>query len=103
MALLVARPTAVRVHATPHQQTKKFTAMIEMETPAHAAELLKEIRRQEKKEFTAFWAKDPDFTKMEMVSFNFYLAEKFQNSKNQSSSRTSRDISFLIPLAYAWH
>ena len=95
----MARPTAVRVHATPHQQTKKFTAMIEMETPAHAAELLKEIRRQEKKEFTAFWAKDPDFTKMEMVSFNFYLAEKFQNSKNQSSSRTSRDISFLIPLA----
>ena len=80
MALLVARPTAVRVHATPHQQTKKFTAMIEMETPAHAAELLKEIRRQEKKEFTAFWAKDPDFTKMEMVSLKLYSAVIFLKS-----------------------
>ena len=72
----MARPTSVRVHATPHQQTKKFTAFVEMETPAHAAELLKEIRRQEKKEFTAFWAKDPDFAKMDMVSFKLYLAEK---------------------------
>ena len=35
--------------------------MIEMETPAHAAELLKEIRRQEKKEFTAFCTPVLDF------------------------------------------
>ena len=76
LALLVARPTGVRVHSTPHQQTKKFTALIEMETPAHAYELLKEIRRQEKKEFTAFWAKDPDFAKMEMVSFKLYSTGK---------------------------